>query len=444
VARLVLAFSLALASWPAVQGAEFPLRIAPDHRTLVDAAGSPFLVAGDTAWSLIVQPSEADIDRYLQDRQQRGFNAIIVNLIEHKFCTRPPRTRAGLAPFRQAGDFGTPNPAYFDYAHRVIANSHRRGITVWLAPAYLGAGGGDEGWFRELKANGKARVRAYGQFIGKRFRDLPNIVWVLGGDFTPPPADQWTVHEVAEGIRAEDPAHLMTGHPAPERSPAVAFGEPDWLTVNAVYSYERTLFRPLHEEYARRQTRPFVLIETVYEGEHDAKPEQIRRQAYWAMLCGACGQFLGNNPIWHYDGPGLFPVKTTWEAALDSPGTRDMVRLRQVFAALPWYRLVPDKVQAIVTADSGKDVGTAVAARTADGELAVIYIPSTGTQPRELTVNLASLAGSLEARWYNPTNGRYTATDKGRLPNQGSHTFRTPGDNGTGTNDWLLVLTSPR
>ena len=74
----------------------------------------------------------------------------------------------------------------------------------------------------------------------------------------------------------------------------------------------------------------------------------------------------------------------------------------------------------------------------------MIYIPSTGTQPRELTVNLASLAGSLEARWYNPTNGRYTATDKGRLPNQGSHTFRTPGDNGTGTNDWLLVLTSPR
>jgi hypothetical protein len=439
--QLVLVLALALAGGSVAQTSEFPLRIAADQRTLTDVNGKSFLIAGDTAWSLIVQPTEADIDRYLQDRQQKGFNAIIVNLIEHKFCTHPPDTRAGLAPFRRTGDFGTPNPAYFDFAHRVVAKAHRRGITVWLAPAYLGAGGGDEGWFRELKANGKATVRAYGRFVGKRFKDLPNVVWVLGGDFTPQQTVQWTVHEVAAGIRDEDSTHLMTGHPAPERSPAAAFGEPQWLTVNAVYSYERTLFRPLLAVYRRRPTRPFVLIETVYEGEHDATPEQIRRQAYWAMLCGACGQFLGNNPIWHYDGPGLFPVKTTWQAALDSPGTRDMERLHQFFAALSWDRLIPDQAQAIVTAGAGTGVGTAVAAGTGDGKLAVFYISSTGTQPRELTVNLGWFAGPVHARWYNPTSGRYTAAEQEPLPNRGSRAFRTPGDNGTGTSDWLLLAT---
>ncbi len=81
--------------------------------------------------------AKSDIDRYLEDRQKRGFNSIIVNLIEHKFCTTPPKTRAGLAPFTKAGDFSTPNPAYFDFAHKVVKKANDRGIVVWLFPAYL-------------------------------------------------------------------------------------------------------------------------------------------------------------------------------------------------------------------------------------------------------------------------------------------------------------------
>ena len=289
---------------------------------------------GDTAWSLIVQLHEADIDQYLDDRRSRGFNAIIVNLIEHKFCTDPPRTRAGLAPFKKDGDLSAPEAAYFDFAHRVVAKACDRGIAVWLTPAYLGAGGGDEGWFRDIKAGGRATLRAYGRFVGKRFADLPNIVWLIGGDFTPKKDDLWTVTELAEGIREVDRAHLMSGHGA---GPSVveAFSEPAWLNVNAAYSYEKDLFRPMLAAYRRGPVRPFVLVESTYEGEHDARPDQIRRQAYWAMLSGACGQFFGNNPIWHFDGPGLFPAKMTWLEALDSTGSRDMSRLRELFRLCP-------------------------------------------------------------------------------------------------------------
>jgi hypothetical protein len=71
-----------------------------------------------------------------------------------------------------------------------VQKANDRGITVWMCPAYLGYGGGDEGWFREMKAAGRASLRGYGQFVGRRFKDLPNIVWVLGGDFTPSGADK--------------------------------------------------------------------------------------------------------------------------------------------------------------------------------------------------------------------------------------------------------------
>ena len=209
---------------PPASAAAFPLKPVDSGRYLIDQKGEPFLVTGDSAWSLIVQLAEEDIDHYLQDRRKRGFNSIIVNLLEHKFCTHAPNTRAGLAPFTKAGDFSTPNPAYFDFAYKVVKKAADQGIVVWLCPAYLGYGGGDEGWFQEMKAGGRAKIRSYGRFVGKRFKNLPSIVWVMGGDFIPGRADQWTASEVAEGIRAEDSSHLMwrTARAASRSPPAWA------------------------------------------------------------------------------------------------------------------------------------------------------------------------------------------------------------------------------
>ena len=349
--------------------AVFPLKPAESGRYLMDQKGEPFLVVGDTAWSLIVQLAEDDIDYYLQDRQKRGFNSIIVNLIEHKFCTNVPNTRAGLAPFTKVGDFSTPNPDYFDFAYKVVKKANDHGIVVWLFPAYLGYGGGDEGFFREMKAGGKAKLHSYGRFVGKRFKDLPNIVWVLGGDFIPGKADQWTASEVAAGISDEDSIHPMSAHGIRSKQVVVGLGNPTWLTVNTTYIDANTLIESTRTEYDRRPIRPFVLIEAIYEGEHNSTPDQVRRQAYLTVLGGASGQFFGNNPIWHFDGPGLYPVKTSWKEALDGPGSRDMARLRDLFVGLAWHRLEPERNHEVVMAGYGQGIATALTARTPDKKL---------------------------------------------------------------------------
>ncbi len=77
--------------------ASLALRVGADRRHLVGGDGAPVLIHGDTAWSLITALTEHEIDAYLRDRRARGFNAIIVNLIEHKF--NGPATRAGETPF---------------------------------------------------------------------------------------------------------------------------------------------------------------------------------------------------------------------------------------------------------------------------------------------------------------------------------------------------------
>jgi len=416
------------------------LKISANGRYLVDQQGRPFLVVGDSPWSLIVQPDDAARQVYLEDRQRRGFNSLIVNLLEHKFCTSPPKTRSGLAPFTTPGDFSTPNSAYFDFAHQVVQEAGEHGLIVWLAPAYLGYGGGDEGFFKEIKAGGREKLRAYGRFVGQRFRDLPNIVWMLGGDYTPDPPDQWVVNDLAAAIREQDPAHLMTAHHSPNSSAVAAFGEQAWLTINNFYGSEKTLFRPMLAEYRRRPVRPFVLLETTYEDEHDSTPDLIRRQAYWAMLSGACGQFFGNNPIWHFDGPGLYPAKMDWRAALGAAGSHDMAILGTLFAHLPWQRLAPEENHAVVTEGFGADTATALTAVTEGSTLSVTYIPSTGTAQRELGIALGGFAKPVNARWYNPTNGKSTAVEGSPFRDRAAPRLRTPGDNGTGTNDWVLIL----
>jgi hypothetical protein len=186
--------------------------------------------------------------------------------------------------------------------------------------------------------------------------------------------------------------------------------------------------------------RPFVLIETIYENEHNSKPEQIRRQAYWAVTCGACGQFFGNNPIWHFDGPGLFAAPRGWRSELDGAGSRDMAHLRTALIQHGWLLLVPDFKNALVVEGVGKGVETITAAAAPDGTLAIIYVPSTGREGRDFTVDMGRFTASVTSSWFNPTNGQIKPLAKKPLANQGRHRFRTPGDTGTKTNDWLLVL----
>ena len=80
----------------------------------------------------------AEAVRYLDDSRSKGFNTIIVNLVEHIFSRNPPRDAAGREPFSRPGDMSTPNDSYFDAAERVLEACAVRGFAVILAPAYVG------------------------------------------------------------------------------------------------------------------------------------------------------------------------------------------------------------------------------------------------------------------------------------------------------------------
>jgi hypothetical protein len=395
--------------------------ISQNHRYIVDGAGNPFLMQGDAAWSLIARLSNADVELYLKNRQAKGFNAIVVNLLEHKFSENPPRNHEGELPFADVTDWSSPNEKYFAHADWVIRKAAEHGITVFLAPVYLGYKGTDEGFYQEILANSPEHLLEYGRFLGKRYKDYDNIVWVMGGDRDPGPALE-KIDLIAFGIRENDKRHLFTAHCEPEEIPADTYGA-GWLDIGNTYTYG-IVHSKLLESYNLKPVRPTFLMESTYEGEHNASEEQIRRQAYWAILCGGFGQVIGNRPIWLFD-PG-------WQRAMDAPGSLDMIYWGRLFRSRAWFDLVPDQQHEVVTSGLGEFTGLDYlsAAGTSDGGTIIAYMPTS----RTITVDLTKVSGGQAvAWWFNPRNGE--ATLAGKFPTTGMKKF-TPSAPG----DWVLVL----
>jgi hypothetical protein len=422
------------------------LSVSANKRYLVDQHGVPFLMQGDSAQSLIVATTDAEVVQYLENRRAKGFNAIVVNLIdEHSDCEQsdtrcrqwntefrqhPPLNLAGEAPFTTPGDFSTPNEKYFAYADWVIRKAAEYGMQALLYPTYLGCKDCSEGWYDELLALKPEKCLAFGRYLGKRYKDFDNIIWVMGADRDPGPAQE-NFDLVALGVKEYDHRHLFTAHAPPEESAVDCCSLGRWLDFNTTYTYE-VVQQKLLDDYNRTPTMPFVLIEATYEGEHNASEVQVRRQAYWATLCGAFGQFLGNSPLYGFEGPTIYRSKGTWQEAMDLPGSVDMVYWGRLFRSRAWYDLIPDQKHEVVTGGLGEFTGCdyLAAARTSDGSTVIAYMPTS----RTITVNMGKVSGAKAIGWwFDPRTGRATAA--GTFPTSGTQELSPPAQG-----DWGLVI----
>ena len=334
------------------------------------------------------------------------------------------------------GDYARPNEKYFAYADQVLRRAQELGFLVLLTPSYAGNNGGDEGWYQEMANVGSSTLRAYGRYLGNRYKGFTNIIWVHGGDFDPPNKD--LVRAIAEGIQELDQNNLHTAHGSPGSSALDYWrGEP-WLQVNNVYTYEPVFVAAL-QQHAAAERMPFFLMESAYENEHGVTEARLRGQAYQAVLAGAFGHVFGNNPIWHFDGPGLYQVNESWQQALDSRGANSMTHLCRLIGAERWWLLEPDVEHALLTGGIGNGDLRAMAARARDGSFALLYLPSA----RRITLDLRQLAGqSVDARWYDPSSGRFLSVPGAPLDAGRSVALRPPGRNDAGYSDWVLELTA--
>ena len=421
----------------------YPVKHGSTGRYLVDQRGVPFLILGESPQAMIGKLSEADADLFLANRKSHGFNTVWINLLcaSYTGCNADGTTFDGIAPFTTGTtlstyDVSTPNEGYFARADRMLQLAAKYGILVILDPAETGS------WLTVLRSNGLAKARAYGRYLGTRYKDFPNIIWMSGNDFQSwrtSPSDDALVREVALGIKETDPNHI---HTVELNDPvSSSLDDSSWapiISLNAAYTYSPAYAEVL-DAYNQSASMPVFMVETSYEFaslSHVTTVAGLRRQEYWTSLSGATGQLYGNDYTWEF--------KNDWKNQLDTPGAVQIGHVKALFEPRAWYELVPDQSHTVVTAGYGTFSSTdsitgndyVTAARTPNGKLVMAYVPSA----RTVTVDMSQLSGPVIARWYDPVVSTFNSIAGSPFANTGLSDFTTPGTHADGAEDWVLVL----
>lgn len=444
----------------AVPEVAYPLKVSDSRRYLADQNNKPFLMLADSPQPLITNISPSDADDFFAHRQRQGFNTVWLDLIAGSYTENKNAGYAtfdGLKPFlgvlprlvmQSSGspqpviNLLTPNEDYFARADTMIALAAKYGFCVLLQAAETGS---FSEWAPVIQANGEAACFDYGVYVGDRYKNFPNIIWLHGNDCDYPVKsaniDPYAI-SVARGIQSVDTNHMHTLE--------LGYGQlstdnPNWrpiIAVNEAYSFTHPAYDTILRGYNYLPITPVSLIEPVYEGQfpataHTATALTMRAAAYWTILSGGTGTTYGNWIAWH------FPA--TWRDRLNDLGAAHMAHVKRFFSSRAWYDLVPDQAHEVVIAgygeySTGDDCNTnnyVTTARTDNGSLAVSYLPQGGT----ITLDMAQLGWPAVARWFDPTKGTYRKIAS-RFANAGTQSFTAPSSNADGDPDWVLVIES--
>lgn len=432
------------------------LKVSNNYRYLVQNDGSkdgnPFFYLGDTAWELFSRLDKSKVEKYFQVRKNQGFNVIMaISHIELGDKTEPSKgiqypNREGFAPFLNDSQLFIPEgitKEYWEHVDWVLSKAEEIGLYIALVPYWGNIYVQKE---RAYKIKEVDMAYNWGYFLGDRYKNRTNIIWVLGGDFAPwnyftkefdPDEYQITIataEGIADGIngdakkfnqgKADYTTSLMTYHICEGLSSSEYFHNDKFLDFNGIQSGHNEKFiavnyQIIHKDYIKYPIKPTIDLEPWYEYMMTRKNEQwenprcsafdVRRNAYRSVLSGAMGFTYGNNNVWlfykknkNYD--DRYNPTNDWDSqeGIYSDGAKQMICLKNLFELRPFYQCIPDS--GIVSKRFGEEVKEVniQAARAEDNSFAILYIP-TG---QVFDVNLKKIDGDINCWWYNPENGK--------------------------------------
>jgi hypothetical protein len=429
------------------------LKISPDGRFILKKDGSPFFWLADTAWELFHRMNRDDATEYLATRASQQFTVIqVVALSEFDGLTVPnaysrtPLIKNADGTYKPEKPDADSEGSYWHHVDFVIDTAYSLGLYIGLLPTW-----GDkfnQKWGKGPEIFTPDNAYAYGRWIGARYKDRSNIIWIMGGDR---PLDNEThqliVRNMANGIKeSTQNRHLMTFHPSGFSSSSAYVHNEQWLDFNMIQSGHGGIniknYEFVQKDYALDPVKPVIDGEPRYE-DHPVnfKPENgyfddydVRVAAYWAVLSGACGHTYGHHCIWSFNTEKKPYYIMNWREALHRPGAEDMKHVKSLLMSRNFLELTPCQELLNENYDGANYISAAKGIRN---DYAFMYTPN----GLDIRVNTGMLNGnSVKAYWYDPRNGTYKFT--GEKSTGGIAEFVPPSSGRN--NDWVLVLDSGR
>ena len=387
-----------------------PVRVAEDRRHFEHADGTPFLWLGDTWWKgLAKRLSWEGFKELAANRMAKGFN--VIQIVCGPYPDEPafdPRwENEGGMPYDR--DLSL-NPDYFNQADRRIEHLLQQG----LMPVIVGAWGRSD--CNSMETFGVEGLKRHWRYLVARYGAYP-VAWILGGEI--PAGASWGLGpwgEVGTYLRSMDPYHrLLTSHGFQDtgsRETCLI----DFKLVGGSHmqpTSTQTLASFLRA-YDTEPIMPALCGETGYEGHMQRHFQDVQRYVFWMyLLSGAAGHTYGAAGIHHMGvegDPGLDPVwdYTTWQEAMDFPGSEQVGRGKKLLEEYPWWRFEPHP--------EWTEKGCFAAG--IPGQLRFIYMPRravydwSGPRLKNLEPNVP-----FHAFYFDPATGR--RFDKGTILNTG-------------------------
>ncbi len=425
------------------------IRVHREGRFLETAQGQPFFWLADTAWELFHRLTREEAAHYFSTRQRQRFNVVqAVVLAEFDGLTEP--NAYGQLPLIDK-DPARPNEAYFKLVDEYIDMAAAHGLYVAVLPTW-----GDKvasGLWRPAVIFNESNARVYGRWIGARYRDASNVLWMIGGD-RPPVYDGHDERVVwramADGIRAEAPGAFMTFHMSGGRSSSEHLHGEAWLDMNSMQSGHGSgrdvpVWEMIARDYALMPTKPTLDSEPNYE-DHPVNPWpewklengyfrdwDVRKQLYRSVFAGGCGVTYGHHSMWQCFSPRTEKVNHAecyWTEALTRPGAEQVRHLRHLLESRPFFNRIPD--QSLLHNAPTERGHYAAATRDANGACAMVYVPNAG---QAIELDLRALRGdAVRVAWFDPRTGDNINVGDGPAREFQSITSPQRGP------DWVLVI----
>lgn len=407
----------------------------------------PFVWVGDTAWELFHALDRDSATYYLTKRASQGFTIIqAVALAELDGLNTP--NAYGEKPLVN-NDPTKPNEAYFRHVDFIVDKANELGLNIGLLPTW-----GDkvfkDRWGTGPEIFNAENAKVFAKWIGNRYKNRKNIIWILGGDRNPRAGTQdvglWRA--MAAGIveaHGGNENAFITFHPQPNKEGASEwFHDDDWFDFNMFqtgHCRDNDVYSRIQGSYDRQLVKPVIDGEPIYE-DHPVcfnandlgttNAYDVRKALYLDVFAGAFGFTYGCHDVWQMYRQNASPVNGPhfyWKTALELPAANQVKYLKRLIESRPILDRLPD--QSIILENANSAYERIQATRGND------YIFIYSAAGKSFTVNLGKVSGSqLDGYWFSPKNGQ--VKEIGIIENKGTKQF-TPPTSGYGQ-DWVLVL----
>lgn len=419
------------------------LSVSRGKRNVVHHNGQPFLVVGDTPWSIPFRATTEQVRVYANDRQNKGFNVALLMSVQPDMNARGPEERNTIEGFDigfadwSEGSMNQLKPDYYQYLDSLISILVDYGIVPVYQPVFHGYG------WKGLQVLGPVsdpdEYARYCKYLVARFGSMPAF-WLVGGDAAGRDPgvgpggemiEKWDTYQQPAGIHYNPCDNYLATWAVNDSLRCFhynsSFQDAKWLDFQWAQSGHDGRHLPYKVEgmYEKTPTKANLNGEPTYEGMSGGKFGLGWWQGHEAwnnlMHGGTMGVVYGAASLWQWkvtaDEPG-WPIWTdqplSWRGALDLEGSKYVGYVSKAFQGFGFTDM-----------EKHWELAGGAPLLAKPGKFYVSYLQNGGV------IQIKGVPEGLNYTWFNPQNG--TFAQSGQVDTAGN--FTAPD-----ANPWVLLI----